>query len=373
MANLGAYARTVKDILARKTSVKNAITVGKNTSGGFLKPSKGIKGVSDSKVKSSKTTAINNDEAPKDIYSAAPQGGGSSQNSDSQKVINSIGKGWDDTKDEIGSTEKSLKNTKNYISNLGKVRDKYVSALDDYKGKTDKAIEGNKALIEKNQKGSLDNLFGDTRKSVDNTNIMLGVKGASGGSASRMAAKAIARSAGKDRASILSGYGDEVSEQNLNASKAKEDYDTKREQAYSWEEETRKQAVQDFKEMEEALKRMKGKQGDWKEEDIVAESDKNLQKLLATLSNINMSAKNFRAELAAKYELYGGAADELEVAAVDVSAPSELDTPEFSENIDISDTGENQEDVFDPTKTGRRIKGYDPITGEPIYEDEETI
>ncbi|HBI17145.1 MAG TPA: hypothetical protein DDY52_03280 [Candidatus Moranbacteria bacterium] len=400
MANLGAIASAIKagsikiGSAVGKTVLKKAPVVG--TAYSLLKPialaSEGDgywgddnkwhegKEPSNNSGGNSKTTSLNanTDEetaqlksggnAPGSIYDKS-KGGSSGGNS---SIISAIGKGWDDANDEIGATEKSLGTSKKYISNLGKIKDKYISALDNYKNRTESAIAGNKTLIERNQKESLDDLAGDTRKSVDNTNVMLGIKGASGGSASRMAAKAIAGSAGRERSKVLTNYGDQISEQNQNLRHAGEEYKTKRDQAYQWQEDATKEAVETFKEQEEALKRLKNKRGDWKKEDVKAESDKNLQKLMATLSNINISAKNFRTELAAKYTEYGGAADELEVASVDIDSPASLETPNFSEEIDLENP-ENAEDWYNPENTNKKrvIKRYDPITGEPIYEDEE--
>ncbi len=147
---------------------------------------------------------------PADINAKA-SGGGSSADS---RVINAIGRGWNDSGDVLNDTRSSLNSSKNYINNLGKVRDQYLNSIENYKNKTNDAISGNKTLIEQNQKKDLDVLAGDTRKSMDNTNVMLGVKGASGGSASRAAARAIASSAGKSRAGVLTNYGDETSKQN---------------------------------------------------------------------------------------------------------------------------------------------------------------
>lgn len=309
-------------------------------------------------------------QTPKDINSSSNSGSGSRSSSNDSKMIALIGKGWDDADDSISSTKKALSTSKNYISNLSKVRDKYIESLDNYKKKTDDAITGNKTLIEKNQKKDLDTLAGDTRKSMDNTNVMLGVKGASGGSASRAAARAIASSAGKTRANVLNFYGDEMSRQNQKSRQAVEDYNIKRNQAYKWEKEARQQAMDDYNEAKSALDRLSKKKSGWKDDDIKAMSDRNLNKLFGSLSEINSRAKNFRDSLAAKYAEYGGLADELAVAAVDVDAPAELDTPDFDENIDLTDPN-NVEDWYYPNKTGKRvIKGYDAI-GNPIYEDEE--
>ena len=303
------------------------------------------------------------------LPTVSAQGSGSEDNRKA-KIAENIGKSWDDTGDSVKSTGKELDSEGKYISNLGKVRDKYLEANDKYKQKTDEAIAGNKTLIEKNQQGELDDLAGDLRKNVKNTQIMLGVKGASGGSASRAAASALGSAAGKDRASILTTRGNEMSEQNQAAADAIEQYNLRRKQAYDWEEEARKQAITDYEADRKALDRLKKNSDKWKQEDLDAESNSRLQDLLPSLATISARAKTFRDTLAAKMTEFGGSADELENASVSVNAPSELNTPDFNENIDLTTSDPNAEDFYDPNNTGKRvIKGYDAF-GNPIYADE---
>jgi len=308
---------------------------------------------------------------PADIGSSSKSnsGSGSGSSSNDSKIIANIGKSWDDMGDSYKSTSKLLGSSKNYISNLGKVRDQYLKSLDAYKQKNEAAIAGNKTLIEQNQKKDLDSLAEDLRNKTASTNVMLGV--ASSGSAGRAAARALGKSVGKQRAGVLTNYGDEFSKQNQEAKQALEKYNIERAQAYEWEETARKQALDDYNEAKSALDRLSKKKSGWKDSDIKAMSDRNLNKLFGSLSEINARAKNFRDTLAAKYTEYGGRADELEVAAVDIAPPAELETPEFDENINFNE--EEGEDFFDPNKTGKRvIKGYDAL-GNPIYEDETAI
>lgn len=293
-------------------------------------------------------------------------GSGTGKNSEVSKII---GAGWDDTGDVISSTGKALQTSKNFISNLGKVKDQYLRANDKYKADTDTAIEGNKTLIEKNQREELDDLAHDTRKSVDNTNVMLGIKGASGGSAAKAASRAISEMAGKKRAEMLTMRGDEMSGQIQEQENAKAEYELRRQKAYDWEKTAREQAIIEWASDSEALSRLKKNTGKWKDQDIKAESSRNLEKLLNNLAEISGRAKAFRENLAAKMAEFGGSADELESAAINVDAPAELMTPDFNENIDLNNP-ETGEDFFDPKKVGKRvIKGYDSL-GNPIYEDE---
>ena len=346
------------------------VAVGAITPGGYMNPL----GLSSSDLPSggSGTTNVPNPQntvAPSSLAAAAKSmsGGGTTSN---QKALDNIGKGGDDTGDSIKAAEKNVGSMKDAISNLGKVKDQYLKANDTYQAKTNDAIAGNKELINKNQQKDLNTLAADTRKSADSTNIMLGVKGASGGSASIAAGNAIAAAAGKTRAATLTSYGDEFSKQNQAAQDATDAYNLRVQQADQWESEARQQAMIDYQNAEDAIKRLKNKSGDWKASDLKAESSKNLDNLMSSLNNINTTASNFRTNLSAKYEEYGGKADELNSAAVTVDAPAELQTPDFSASYDYTDPN-NATDFFDPNATGktRVIKGYDAL-GNPIYQDE---
>jgi len=308
---------------------------------------------------------------PADIGSSSKSnsGSGSGSSSNDSKIIANIGKSWDDMGDSYKSTSKLLGSSKNYISNLGKVRDQYLKSLDAYKQKNEAAIAGNKTLIEQNQKKDLDSLAEDLRNKTASTNIMLGV--ASSGSAGRAAARALGKSVGKQRAGVLTSYGDEFSKQNQEATKLVESYNLERDKAYEWEKNARKEALEAYEEQEAALKRLDKKKSGWKKSDIEAMSDRNLREFQSGLSNIAAQARNFQVGLAEKYTEYGGRADELDRAEIEVTPPAELQTPDFDENIDFTDPN-NTEDFYDPNKPKRVIKGYDAL-GNPIYEDETAI
>lgn len=304
---------------------------------------------------------------PTDLNTPGKSSGSGSSNAG---VISAIGRGWEDSEDVLSDTRKSLNSSKNYISNLGRVRDQYLTSIDNYKKRTDEAIAGNKTLIEKNQKEELDNLAGDTKTTMDKTNVMLGA--ASNGSAGRAFARKIATDAGKERAKVLTARGDQTSYQNQAAANAVEEYNTKREQAYEWEKTAKEQALAEFKAQERALERLKNKASGWKDSDIKAESDKNLNNFMGSLNAIMVQAKGFRDNLSAKMTEYGGLADELDVASIGVDAPAELDTPEFTENIDFTDPN-NTADYYDPNAgKGKVIKGYDAL-GNPIYDETATV
>lgn len=404
MAKISNYLKTGAGLLAGTTSLGEAWKAAKASPGGVIgsdgkvKVLKGTAGKASGMFSGSQTTSNSgksdpykydqsnqNNETKKasvnggqfsfgDISGSSNSGGsgGSGGGSDNSNIIKAIGKGWDNASDEIDSVSKSLKKSKNYISNLGKVKEQYGKALEEYKRKYDEMVSGNKTMIEKNQKAELDDLAQDTRKSVDNANVTLGLLGGSGGSASKMASRAIANSAGKQRASVLTARGDEMSYQNQQAKNAVEEYNLRKRQADEWEKTARKQAMEEYEDAKDALKRLESKKGKWKDEDIAAESDRNLSKLFESLNAIQAKAGNFRANLEAKMAEFGGSVDALEAESINVDAPAELDTPEFSESINF-DSEEEQEDWFDPNKQGKRvIKGYDAL-GNPIYEDDEEL
>jgi hypothetical protein len=311
-------------------------------------------------------------EKPLSINDAA---GGSASDADraeknrQAKIRESIGAGWEDADDFVKSTKSALDNSQKYISNLGKVKGQYLASVKGYLDRTKEAIAGNRKLIERNQKEELDDLAGDTRKSINNTNIMLGIKGATGGSAAKAAARAIQQSAGRERARILRMHGDEMSYQNQAEQNALDEYYTRIKQADEWEKTMREQALLEFQTDMKNLERLKSKKSKWKSEDVKAESERNLQKFLTSLSEIQARAKTFRDNLAARISEFGGNVDALDSAAISVDAPAELQTPDFSENIDLN-AEENAEDFFDPNAKGKRVIIGEDAFGNPIYEDE---
>lgn len=296
--------------------------------------------------------------------------GASNRNAEVAKMI---GSGWDDSNDLLKDTSNALGKTKNVVSNLGKVKKQFLSANDEYKRKTDEAIAGNKLVVEKNQKDELDDLAEDTRNSADNAAIMLGVKGASGGSASKAASRAISKSAGKARATVLKSRGDEFSGLTQEEEKARLLHEQRIKDADEWEQNAKSQALAELESDLKALDRLKKNKSKWREEDIKAESDARLGSFMQNLANISARAKTIREGISNTMSNFGGAVSELESAAIDVTPPAELMTPDFSENIDLQ-TENNAEDFFDPANAGKQrvIIGRDAL-GNPIYADDPAL
>ncbi len=295
------------------------------------------------------------------------EGNGSSANGEVRKIIAG---GWDDAEEVLKGTKKTLEDSGKTVSQLGKVRDKYLEANDKHYAKTGEAIKGNKQLIEKNQGQELDELGSDIRESSRNSQLLLGVKGATGGSASKAASKAISKAAGVNRRDILKTRGDEFSEQNQSEENAAEEYKLRREQAYEWEKTAREQQMAELKQALSAVSKLKSKVGGYKAKDQEAESDKYLTRFLNNLAEISMIGKTIRDNAYSKYQEFGGSVSELESAAIDIDAPSELMTPDFDAEIDL-DNEEDAEDFFDPKNKGKQrvIIGHDAF-GNPIYEDD---
>lgn len=311
-------------------------------------------------------------EAPKslaDVAKSFANGGAKGAATNDAKIAAQIGKGWDDTGDEFVATGKALDTSKNYIGNLGKVRDQFQTSLDAYKEKTDAAITGNKTLIDRNQNKDLTTLAGDTRRNIDNTNVMLGTVGATRGSAGKVAARILSADAGKQRASLLTTYGDQQSEQDQASLKAIDDYHVKISEADDWVKTQRQIAMDEYTTSKEALDRLKNKKSGWKKDDINAANTNNLNKLMGNLASIQAKATNFQMQLAQTLQAFGGQASALDSAAVDVTPPAELNTPAFKDTaIDINNPATDWFDPNAPAKPEKVIKGYDAL-GNPIYAD----
>lgn len=401
MANLGDYATTLKDILAGKTSVKNAIWEAKNTPGGVLSPPKSTSPMSNWPVVVKGDKTENTFPSSGGGSSSSSGGGGSSSGGyeggydekaakkaedDAKKaadkaeeeekkridaVRKAIGNAWGENESNINRVSDELSKSQEQISSLGKARDEAVGAAQKYLDKTKTAIQGNRELIGKNQKEDLDDLAEEVRRSIFDTNLRLGVLGAADSSAAGAASKALSQAAGKNRQSILTGYGDQYSEQNQEEQKAFDRFNTARKNAYDWEERSRKQAIQEYQMNKAVLDRLKDRVPDWKKADIEEMNTENLSTLLGELSQISAKAKNWRDQLNSWLTEMQGKTAETEMAAVDVTKPYQLDTPEFSDELDLgsNEDEEDQEDFYNPDAKKKKQLGKE-ILGNPLVFDE---
>jgi hypothetical protein len=285
-----------------------------------------------------------------------------------QALRNQIGKDWEGSGDEIGNTSGALKGFAGSIGNLTKARDAYLSANDANKLAKLNAIGGNRTLITKNQTGDLRDLAENLRKSVFNTNLSLGA--GAGSSASQAAARALSQSAGKNRAQLLTGYGDQISEQNQNEVDTNDNYAMQRDKAYKWEEDERGKATQLYKEEKAILDRLKSKVPDWKKADIEAESNSRLQELFQSLAGIQSQARGYRDSLANLMTGMTGSADALRAENIGINTPAELDTPEFNDQIDTTGLdGEDQytEDYYNPNVKFKKREGANIFSNPLIF------
>ena len=304
--------------------------------------------------------------------SGSAQGNINSQNQ--KNAINAITGNWDDTSGSIKDTGKALDEFGNSISSgLGAARDAYVGAAQNTLNKNNAAIAGNKQLIAKNQTKDLTNLSDQLRTSIMGANRKLGLMGSGNSSATGAASEALQRSAGKNRQTTLTQYGDQTSKENQNASVAAETYATQRKQAYDWEERNRQQLMDEYDQEKSILDNLKNKVPDWKKKDIDALSNNNLNKLVSGLQGIYSSAKAYRDTLSNAVTGMYGNADALNSSAVTITPPSELNTPDFTDQLNIptdpSQTDNNATDFNNPNVTGKKRIGYD-ILGNPYYVDE---
>lgn len=310
-------------------------------------------------------------------------GGGSSSGKSSSQIAEeerrkaqkaSILSNWDDFGDQI-------KNAKGYVNKLGNndittVANRYRLASDDRKRREEEAVEGNRTLIDKNQRKDLSSLAGQTMREMNNTNNMLGVLGASRGSASQLANKALGEQAGQKRADILTGYGDQQSEQTQSLAQARESYKLSQDYINNWEKEQKKVAMDELNDALKDLEDLKKKGGKWRDEDVKSEGTQRFQQAIQRINEITNRALSFREQIISSAQQMGMSADELEAGNIDITTPAELKTPEFNPNIDFA-TEAQGEDYYNPNKTGERKvlldKNGQPVKdafGNVVYEDE---
>jgi len=180
--------------------------------------------------------------------------------------------------------------------------------------------------------------------------------GASNSSASGAAAKALSKSAGKDRKTVLEGYGDQISGQKQEEQNAIDYYNLQRKNAYEWEERQKKIAQEEYELNKKVLSKLKDKLPDWKQDDLEDENDENLSNFMEQLAGISAQSRAFRDTLNSWLTEMGSSTMELESANIDIDAPAELDTPEFTDELDI-DGGEEEEDFYNPNIKDKKKEG----------------
>lgn len=295
---------------------------------------------------------------------------GASSNRTSQSLANQIGRGWDDVSTKGASS--ALKSLSGDIGMLGKARDAYLKAAENRKLAKENAITGNKELVNRYQSKDLGNLASGARKSIFNTNLALGAAGS--GSAGLASARAIAQKAAVDRSNVLGEYGDEMSRQNQQQSLIEPEYQAERSKAYEWEDRNKRAMIENYQIQKKALDRLKSKVPDWKKEDLENENSNNLNGLLKGLSSIEAQARSFRDDLYSTYYSMNDEATGLETANLGIQSPAELQTPEFSSEVDMSglEDGEYEaQDYYNPNLLKKKKTGKS-IFDNPLMFEEQT-
>lgn len=293
---------------------------------------------------------------------------GASASRTNASLANMIGKGWGDVSTKGASS--ALKSLSGDMGMLTKARDAYLKASEERKLAKENAITGNKELIDRYQTKDLRNLGAQLRSKTLNTNMALGAAGS--GSAGLASARALARENAVNRSNVLTEYGDEMSAQNQQQSLIEPEYQAERTKAYDWEERNKRTLVENYNIQKKALDRLKNKVPDWKKEDLENENANNLNSLLQGLASIEASARSYRDNL---YSTYYGMSDEASSLAdsnLDIQAPSELDTPDFSPDVDLTGLEEGEyetEDYYRPTNTLKKKTGKSIFDNPLIFEE----
>lgn len=279
-----------------------------------------------------------------------------------QSLANQIGRGWGDVSTKGASS--ALKSLSGDMGMLSKARDAYLKAAEARKIAKEGAITGNKELIDRYQTRDLRNLGGQLRSKVLNTNMALGAAGS--GSAGLAAARALARENAVNRSNVLTEYGDEMSRQNQQQEMIEPEFQSERKKAYEWEERNKRTLIENYNIQKKALDRLKSKVPDWKREDLENENANNLNSLLSGLASIESNARSFRDNL---YNTYYGMQDEatnMGTENLGIQAPAELQTPEFSPEIDMSGLEEGNYETGDYYRPTGKLKKK---TGKSIFEN----
>lgn len=363
---LTTVGKGIQNLASGQTTLSGRIKQGLATPGGFLNNNNQRSSIN--KLRQEDTYQEPSPSSEQDSSPSIPDlKGGSSSTRQSQSLAGMIGKGWGDVSTKGASS--ALKSLSGDMGLLTKARDAYLKASEERKIAKENAITGNKQLVDKYQSRDLGNLGTQLRDKVMNTNMALGAAGS--GSAGLAAARALAKENAVSRSNVLTEYGDEMSRQNQQQELIEPEYQSERKKAYEWEDRNKRSLIEDFKIQSKALERLKGKVSEWKKQDLENENANNLNKLLTGLASIESSARSYRDNL---YSTYYGMADEaasLGDSNIGIQGPAELQTPEYSPEVDMSgleDGTYEASDYYRPT-TLKKKQGKSIFDNPLIYED----
>lgn len=297
---------------------------------------------------------------------------GNVKNQNQLNQIKAITSNWDDTSDSFSNTKSDLNDFGDAISSkLGKAADAYRQSNQNLLDKKNAAVAGNKKLISKNQNNDMHTLANELQNNIFNANLSLGA--AAGGSAADAVRDIMNKIAGKQRQKVLTGYGDQISQQNQAAQDALEAYNTQKQQIDDWEARNKKDLMDTYNSAKDTLDRLKRKVPDWKQKDIEDESSNNLKNLISGLSSIDSQAKGLRDTLSQLVEGIYEQANSLDNSSIGIDTPAALDTPQVSANLNMPTSGDqtdqNATDFYNPNATKKIRQGTD-ILGNPFYIDE---
>jgi len=247
-----------------------------------------------------------------------------------------------------------------------------LQAAEGRKAAKEAALVGNKELIDRYQAKDLRNLAGQLQSKTQNTNLALGAAGSE--SAGLAAARALARENAINRSNVLTQYGDEMSAQNRQQALIEPEYQAERQKAYEWEDRNKRTMIENYNIQKKALDRLKSKVPDWKREDLENENADNLNRLLSGLATIEAQARSYRDNLHSTYYGMSDEASALEDANLGIQTPSELDTPEFAPEMDMTGLEEGEyetEDYYRPTSRLKKKQGKSIFDNPLIFEDVE--
>lgn len=310
-----------------------------------------------------------NPGAAEPAYGGGGSGSGSGSGGSSSGVLKLIGADWEDAGDEISRIKGDVESYASELDGrLGKLRDSYLSAIDERKRQDDAAIGGQRTLVEKDRDTELYDLADQAQRGFFKQNLRYGTTGGANSSAVGMAQKGIQRMVEKERRSILDQVGVLFAELNQKSEEVRLTAERDRENAYAWEKQMKDEAVQEYNDSIKALKRLNDKKGSWKQKDIEGQTEERLGKLLNNLAEIEIAAKTRRNAIHQSERDIDSAIKDLRMKAALTFAPAELDAEKIDPNSKI-EVGANEEDFFNPDQTGKRISKVKNILDELDKED----
>ncbi len=271
-----------------------------------------------------------------------------------QKLLNQIGRGWNDITPEHRRISSLVGKGKDELTDyLSDMRKRWRNNVDTQERLSMKQLEDQRKLLQESKHNAMTDIARDARDQQFSAYNRLGIHGAADSSAALMASRGIQRATEKSRRQLLKGAKEQLAQLQQEQRALQLRAQQERENIYAWAEQQKRDLLAAFKEQQKALKRLMKSAPEWRKRDLEDESDAHLQRYIAGLSAIEEAARAKRDELHQQQALMDKQMQDLQLQAMLTFSPAELEAEPVEGLTDLEN--DYIPDYFDP-QPGKKKK-----------------